>query len=284
MQAIKVNIAILTFNNRMMLCDLLDDIARQTYQISQVYVVDNASTDGTSEIIKNRYQWVRYFRLPQNIGSSGGYHNAFKVAISDCDLLWTLDDDVRLQPDSLENLVAGYETLAKCKTDAGAVRSVGKKVEGGKATVLDIAPWRGTLFSTRMIRLIGYPRDEYFLYGEDLEYSLRMHKYGYFCYWIPSSECREVRRANKSSLKIFGRFYAIYATPFRHYYGTRNEIRIFLEYGEWRRLIRTLFYCGKVILAVTLFSKKKPEILWAVGCGAVDGFFNRLGKNPDYIP
>lgn len=268
-----------------MLAELLEDLRIQTLAPQAVIVVDNASADGTERVIRESYGWVQYHRLEENTGSAGGYNRALQLAAVDSDFVWTLDDDVRLRGDSLETLLAGFFALKQQKSDVGAVRSVGKYYRGEIPEVLEIAPWRGTLFPTEVILQIGYPCTEYFLYGDDLEYSLRMHRYGYYCYWIPASKCFEARTSNKLQFEKMGMKVSIYSSPFRHYYGFRNEIKAFIDYRCYTRLMRTLLYALKVLAVVLLWHKgNKREMVQGVLDGVIDGVRQRLGKCERYTP
>lgn len=281
----KVNATIVTFNNCHMLVELLGDLRQQTLAPQATIVVDNASVDGTEQVVRGAFGWVQYHRLAENTGSAGGYSRALQLGAVGSDFVWTLDDDVRLKNDSLEMLLAGFLALKGKRSDVGAVRSVGKYYHGEVPEVLETAPWRGTLFSAEVILQIGYPRTEYFLYGDDLEYSLRMHRHGYYCYWIPASKCFEARTSNKLQFEKMGMKVAIYSSPFRHYYGFRNEISAFIDYRCYTRLMRTLLYALKVLAVVLLWHKgNKREMVQGVLDGVVDGVRQRLGKCERYTP
>ncbi|MBN2037408.1 MAG: glycosyltransferase [Chitinispirillaceae bacterium] len=280
----RIHVAILTFNNCRMLVDLLHDVQRQTLKPAKVFVVDNASEDDTAIVLHKQFKRVIYERLNENAGSSGGYHRLIERAYPDADFVWTLDDDVRLEPDALEKLVAGYDALS-AQHRLAAVRSAGRFHRDPQPTRLRMIPWRGTLFRTSVIQEIGLPRNNYFLYGDDFEYSLRIKKRGYVCYWIPSSKCSETRSANKIRFEKFGKVFAIYSSPFRHYYGFRNEINILLEYRRYGDLFKTLMYAVKVIAGLVLwYGDGKSGMIAAVLYGVKDGFGGRLGKNPRYLP
>ena len=186
----RIDIVIVTFNNAGMLRNLLLDCAAQIRKPDSIVVVDNASTDGTPRMMAEEFAYVNYIRMEENTGSAGGYCKGIRSVMAAADGIWTLDDDVRLQPDSLANLEEGYESLSK-SIRLGAVRSINDNYPHGSTlpTELEIAPWRGSLWVGDVVRLIGPPRSDYFLYGEDLEYSLRMRKLGYCCYWVPASRC-----------------------------------------------------------------------------------------------
>jgi rhamnopyranosyl-N-acetylglucosaminyl-diphospho-decaprenol beta-1,3/1,4-galactofuranosyltransferase len=265
-----------------MLRDLLNDLLNQTRMPDEIIVIDNASNDGTEMIVRDSFPEIRYIRLEENAGSAGGYCEGIMRAADESDFIYTLDDDVRLNSDSVEQIFNGMTTLDHSKGyRAGAVRSVGEGHRDTAPSKLDIFPWRGTLLKTDVVRKVGPPRKEFFLYGEDLEYALRFAKYGYSCYWIPASICVERRKRGMESNKIRG----IYTAPFRLYYAFRNEISIYLEYRRRAQLLHTLAFAIKVVLFIS-FSKGSSGLK---GCRAVidgieDGFRGKLGKNLRYLP
>ena len=61
-----------------------------------VIVVDNASTDGSSEMVRREFPQVRLIRREENCGVAG-WNDGFEVATGD--LVLVLDDDCYLPPD-----------------------------------------------------------------------------------------------------------------------------------------------------------------------------------------
>ena len=279
----RVSAVIVTFNNAMMLRELIRDLFSQTYPPDHIIVVDNASDDNTPEVMRNNFPGVKYIRLRENTGSAGGYYEGIKAALENSDLIWTLDDDVRLCDNSLEELLNGLEGL-ECVRQVGAVRSVGRTHPHSFPTELEICPWRGSLIRADAIKKVGLPSKEYFIYGEDLEYSLRLKKNGFKCFWIPSSKCVEVRDG-KTNDKLFGKTVRIYPSNFRLYYAFRNEFNIYLKYRYPIKFARTFFYALKVILYILLAHRaNSPDKLKAIVIGFIDGIRGTLGKNGKYLP
>ena len=275
---------IVTYNNSAMLQSLLGDIASQSRPPDRVIVVDNASSDGTQEAIKTQFPAIDYIRMPENAGSAGGYHHGMKAALDMSHYIWTLDDDVRLYPDTLDELLKGFDhQKQKCKL--GAVRSVGENHLEHHPTRLHIIPWRGTLFSSEAVSEVSPPLSEYFLYGEDLDFSLRLARKGYQCFWIPSSLCLEIRTTGNIKTRLFSHTTKMYSSPFRLYYAFRNETAIYLKYGAFIPFCRTILYSIKVTLFCLIFGGKgKREKIRAILKGISDGLGGRLGKNPQYDP
>ena len=283
-----VCVVIVTFNNAGMLENLLQDLHTQNRPPDQIILIDNASCDQTESMVKFGYPSIQYVKLFKNAGSAGGYHEGIRRAIDSGDFIYTLDDDVRLNPDTLSEILNGFHALERISPfRVGAVRSVGDKHPERVPTRLAIFPWRGTLIKADVIREAGLPSPDYFLYGEDLEYSLRLAKKGYMFYWIPSSICREGKRIQdgKRRAEVFGRQSIRYQDPFRLYYAFRNEIFIYLRYWSILKLLHTLLYAVKVMLMILMAEGwTGRRALSAIARGLNDGLWGRLGENRHYLP
>ena len=85
-----------THNGRAFIARALDSALAQSAPADEVVVVDDASTDGTADLVAERYPGIRLVRLPGNVGS-GAARNA-GVAASTGDLIAFLDHDDAWQP------------------------------------------------------------------------------------------------------------------------------------------------------------------------------------------
>jgi GT2 family glycosyltransferase len=279
----RVAAVIVAFNNCEMLRDLLNDLYTQVRVPDNIIVIDNASTDPTGDMVKSNFGRTQYIRLNENSGSAGGYHEGLKLAIKNCDFVWTFDDDVRLKPNSLSELLEGFRAL-NATYKIGAVRCVGEHHPIAVPTEMDIITWRGTLIKIEAILAAGLPRKEYFIYGEDIDFSYRMKKQGYVFYWIPKSQCIE-RRQGKTDRRLFGREVKIYRDSFRFYYAFRNEINIYLQYRRIRELYKTVLYAMKVAVFILVTrSPQKRATIYAIFQGILDGITGNLGIKKQFLP
>ena len=279
----KIAAVIVTFNNADMLANLLKDIRLQTRLPDEVIVVDNASRDRTREMIQRLFPEITYIRLKENQGTAGGYYEGLKAALSRNDFIWTLDDDVRINRDSLENLVQGLEITSRTENVA-VVRSVGFPNPDSAPVQMEVYTWRGCLFRSDALRMVGLPKKEFFIYGEDLEHALRLKRAGFSFFWIPSSGCVEARDA-KIVNRFLGRSFKIYPDAFRFYYAFRNEIFIYLRYGKSINFVRTILYALKIFIYVIIYKPAgSVRILTAIARGIFEGFSGRLGINERYLP
>jgi len=99
-----VSVVVVNWNSR----DLLRDCLRSAYENSgrmsiEVLVVDNASTDGSSEMVAKEFPQVRLIRNEENLGFSKANNQAIKVSHGRYVLL--LNNDAYLLPGSLEKMV-----------------------------------------------------------------------------------------------------------------------------------------------------------------------------------
>jgi len=73
---------------------------------NEVIVVDNGSTDGSAEYVRQHFPSVRLLALPTNLGFGGGSNAGFAAAQNDIVVL--LNSDMRVAPDFLAPLLAGF--------------------------------------------------------------------------------------------------------------------------------------------------------------------------------
>jgi len=100
---------VVTYNRKDYLAALLPSLLSSSRPLDEIYVVDNASTDGTSEWLAEHYgdnPAVTPVLLEVNSGGSGGFYEGVRRAFVDGhDWFWLMDDDVTAIPDGLEGLL-----------------------------------------------------------------------------------------------------------------------------------------------------------------------------------
>jgi len=125
---------VVTYNRKNLLIECLEALRKQTRPIQGIYLIDNASTDKTPNLLlKKGYintlpngnltkPWEKeskiknltngqvikfyYVRMNKNCGGSGGFHEGVKRAyLEGYDWLWLMDDDVGPLEDCLENML-----------------------------------------------------------------------------------------------------------------------------------------------------------------------------------
>lgn len=238
---------VLTYNRRDILDRCLTAIDNQTRPCDQIIVINNASTDGTEELLEEKWGGkVEILTLSRNLGAAGGFAMGMRVAYqAGVQNLWLMDDDVIPDPTALEKLAEGKAFLNSQDIDPPYICSV-IRTPGGLTTntpgidlrfneIWDfnwplflektIVPVnRGTFCSTlltrRALEKFGTLISAMFIWGDDVEYTLRASKDvpGYI---VGNSKAQHLRKI-EADLSIFTE-----TDPVRigyHFYRTRNLV------------------------------------------------------------
>src|SRR3989344_9484832 len=115
----KVSVVIPTYNLKSDLLDCIDSIVRQDYKNIEIIVVDNASTDGTSEAVKKKFPKVKVIRNKKNLGVTGGANRGVKEAVGA--YLLFIDHDNILKKDMITKLVELMESDPKIGITVGKI-------------------------------------------------------------------------------------------------------------------------------------------------------------------
>jgi GT2 family glycosyltransferase len=102
-----VSLVIPTYNGAHLLTVCLDAVARQTRRPDETVVVDDASTDGTAALLRDRYPWVRLVSHATNRGFAGATNTGIRAATGDIVVL--LNNDTEAEAAWLAALVAPLE-------------------------------------------------------------------------------------------------------------------------------------------------------------------------------
>jgi GT2 family glycosyltransferase len=105
-----VSVVIPHLRGRETLLSVLADLDRERGRTKgvEVLVVDNASSDSSVEAAQKAYPWVRVLRLSENLGYAGGCNAGIRATHQEW--VWLLNDDVRIQEGTLQELLAVAQT------------------------------------------------------------------------------------------------------------------------------------------------------------------------------
>ncbi len=103
---------VVTRNRRELLEECLRALAAQTRPPNRILVIDNASTDGTAETVRERHPEAELLPLPENLGGAGGFHVGLREAhAGGAEWVWLMDDDTIPEPGALAALLAAPAAL-----------------------------------------------------------------------------------------------------------------------------------------------------------------------------
>jgi glycosyltransferase involved in cell wall biosynthesis len=136
-----VSVIIPTYNRRAWIEECLDSILEQTYQNIETIVVDDRSTDGTVEWLKEqtKYARVRLHVQEQNGGASIARNTAIEMARGD--LLVFIDSDDKLVPTHVETAVRIFHEYP----ELGLFCCDSKMIDAEGATILNGMTWHEML-------------------------------------------------------------------------------------------------------------------------------------------
>ena len=112
----KVTIVIPSWNRAPDLRACIRSVLAQEYDPKEIVVVDNGSTDGTQDIVRNEFPSVRLIANRTNLGASMAKNQG--VAASDAEFVWFLDSDSEVESPSC---LAAMVDIAHTHPDVGAV-------------------------------------------------------------------------------------------------------------------------------------------------------------------
>jgi GT2 family glycosyltransferase len=132
---VTADVVVVTWNGRDVLASCLEHLARQSRQHA-VIVVDNGSTDGTAEMVRDRFPDVRLVALPDNRGFGAGV--AAGVAAGDGEAIVLVNDDLDVEPGFVEAIVAPLEADDGVGMVAGLTTIPGAELVDGFGIELDV--------------------------------------------------------------------------------------------------------------------------------------------------
>lgn len=292
----RCTVIVLNFNGEHLLPDCLDSLARQTGIQIDTVVVDNASTDGSAALVSQKYPWVRFIALKQNSGFSIANNVALRDALergSQYALL--LNNDTFAAPDFVSQMVAsirgdsriavvcpkiffahqpdrlwyagGYFSLWTSATKHRGWRQIDR---GQFDHITDITQATGCamLVSAKGMRDVGLLDEQFWIYAEDLDWSVRFLKHGYRLVFAPNAHLWHLDGA--TNVKVLGKG----SEEKRQFLSTRNMVFLARKHVRWWQLpTYVVGFALQHILFFTVLRVRRRDFraLWAIYRGLGQG-------------
>jgi GT2 family glycosyltransferase len=256
----KVSTVVLNWNAKEVLRECLESLQQSAFPLHRVIVVDNASADGSVEMVKDLFPNVTVIENSENLGAPGGRNVGLKAALQEqIDYLYTLDNDLIIEPSTIGELVRFMESHPEVGCtgsiiyyadrrdvifNAGhyidwsqnLVRSRGmNQRDKGQLEECGEVDYVGTgamLTRSRVFQEIGFLDAGFIGYGyEDTDFGVRIRKRGYkvICYSRSKVWHRPFSGVGRYSFK-------------KKYLESRNAIRFLRMYGTRRSWVTFSFY------------------------------------------
>jgi GT2 family glycosyltransferase len=241
-----VCISIVTYNSGRYIRRCLDTLLRQKGVSLDIVVVDNASTDGTLEILKEFRDRIRILPGDGNVGFAEGQNLAIRSSTSEWVL--TLNPDVLLRPGFIRRLVEAGNADPGAGTVCGKLYSIGPGFQALAEPRIDStgiyftptmrhfdrgwhepdrrgfermeyvfgATAAAALYRRRMIEDVSIEGDffdpDFFVYREDADVAWRAVLMGWRCIYTPAATAYHVRtltQANRRSVPAFVNMHSV---------------------------------------------------------------------------
>lgn len=297
---------VVTYNRKELLLNCLAALKNQTYAIDHIIVVNNASKDGTVDFLAEN-GWVNsdqftLITLNENLGGAGGFHAGIEFAYKEgFDYIWLMDDDGLPAVDSLAELIpyAADDVyigplvlniknpneltftlrLPNSKTVLSHLADVNIATKDN--IIPDIVmPFNGILFSRELVKKIGLPKQEYFIWGDDMEYTWRARKYCFRIFTVVSAHFFHPKENTLGTPMFFGLMkFNDTESKLKLYCMCRNNLRNLLDY---KNIIIASLFCAKVtwFYVFTRPNLQKLVLSWK---GLIHGLAKKFSAHKDYI-
>ncbi|MFC1571029.1 glycosyltransferase family 2 protein [Candidatus Margulisiibacteriota bacterium] len=186
-------------NNKKILEGCLESIHQHTHRISfEIIVTDNASSDGSPEMVKSKFPEVKLIENQDNAGFIRASNQGLKIASGRYQML--LNDDTIVKDAALDKMVEFMDRHpeagacgAKLLNLDGSIQHqggvLGKRFWKAKQPVtVDFVIGAALLVRKEVIDKIGLMDENLFFYNDDLDWCLRIRKAGCKIYFLPQAE------------------------------------------------------------------------------------------------
>lgn len=255
---------ILNTNRRDDTLAALASLAENTYANHRLIVLDNGSSDGSVQAIRDAYPDVEIIELQENLGYAGNNNVGIAAAVqAGADWVLVLNEDTVLAPDCLEQLITIGESDSRIgivgpmvyhHSEPQVIQSAGgvlgkfwqsshlaqNELDRGQFDQPHAVEWISgcaILVRRQVIEQIGALDTRFFYYWEETEWCLRASRAGWHIVHVPQAKLwhKGVQRDYKPSPNIT-------------YYNTRNRLMMYARHHApsriwlhvWTEILRTL--------------------------------------------
>lgn len=269
----------------------IQSLLEQGAALDGVIFVDNASEDGSRELVEQRFASVEVLRNDQNLGYGGGNNRGIARALErGAEAVLVVNNDLTLEPGCVARLqqalaadpqlgavgprvlVRGSRTIWAAggaltwRQNLTTLRGFGEPDQALFRTELDVdyLPGCALLVRRSALEQVGMFDDAYFAYTEDVDFGLRLSRAGFRSRVIGS-----VAAFHAPSTSTGGGY-----NPRRKYMMAVNSIHFLRRYAGRREWLRFLVYdvCTLPLIIVDGFFRGCGAAALAKAFGLFDGF------------
>lgn len=305
----KYGVVIVTYNRLELLKECIACCTQQTIAFEKIIIVNNCSTDGTDAYLESYKDHPQFLILEQteNLGGAGGFRVGLAAAEKEpLDYVLIIDDDAMLAPDYIQRcdrVLHRYPNISACSgtvyTD-GKIQTNHRRMIASRLLHLeknvplaayekacfkyDLATFCGLMIKKDIMKQIGLPKSEYFIWYDDTEYSMRLRRFG----GIVNVNAAHL---NHKTVLPSGEKKGFFARMnWRTYYGHRNRLdAVKIHCGMLTTMViiaefLVFLACAYGMMLIPSKRKQGAYITRMMKDAMKDGYNGTLGKNERYVP
>ncbi len=288
-----MNIAavVVTYNRKELLEKNIQALLQQeTEENMDIIVVDNASTDGTKELMTKYKDTICYVNTGSNLGGAGGFQYGIKyAALHNYDYVWVMDDDCIPLPTTLSAFVkadkmleGNYGFLSSkvlwkdkkiCKMNIQR-KNIWFNVDEWNADLvkIEMASFVSLFLPMKIVREVGLPIKEFFIWTDDWEYTRRISRL-YNCYLTNESVVIHYSRDNNGASIYKEKSDRLY----RYNYLYRNDVYLYKREGIEGLLYEVARLAMHVLKVLVLAKDNRIKRIMKI----ISGTYNGMKFNPN---
>ncbi len=238
-------IAVIVTHNRLaLLKECIAAVKAQTFLAKEIVVINNSSTDGTVQWLNEQHGIIVINQ--ENTGGAGGFNTGIKYASNKgADWIWLMDDDTICNVECLEKLVEKIPISGADKTGFICSKAVWKdgsphlmnvpeinalandqypfsSFDKHNILLVDGCSFVSMLLNSKMVKELGLPYKQFYIWYDDKEYTNRIIRAGYYGVYCPESIALHKTPSNYR----VDMYSDSLSNLWKHAYAIRNELFI----------------------------------------------------------
>lgn len=237
MNEMKVSVIIPNYNGKHFIKGCVESLQKQTFQDFEIIIVDNASSDGSVEYIREQYPFVRLIEMETNTGFDGAVNAG--IYASKAPYVFLLNNDTECESTCIEELYHGIKKSKKIFSVASCmIQFHNKELIDSAGDLYTVVGWafnRGNgkpvkqyekqeriftacagaaMYRKSIFEEIGYFDEKFFAYREDIDIGYRARIHGYYNVYCPEAKVYHLGSGTSGSKH----------NPFKVRLGVRNNV------------------------------------------------------------
>jgi len=233
----------------------------------EVIVVDNGSTNGSVEMMREEYSQLKLIVNKKNLGFAKAVNQGIRA--SQGEYILVLNSDIEVKGNALEKMTEFVKKHPEVGVVGGRLVNPDGRIQGscfhrltlinaikefwlgqkrafekyapktGKPTEIDAVVGACMLIPRKVINKVGYFDERYFLYFEDLDYCRRVKKVGFKIFYLPDAEFIHHHGASAKKIPQKTRFWLAQSSKIYHGEIKYCLLTLTISLGQkWQKLLK----------------------------------------------